>query len=858
MTNKGKIEKCRKLVSIANTDKAISILTEVCKKDYRDETIMISNRWEDLNNQFIVNTIAQSEFELERNKINKSILILLSKVEELHEVEVPEKETGEGTEKFLDEVERIYRLLGAKTLYKKTQIKNQYIPLIVSFSNGPFTFNTIVDVNSDKNLKVSKEKINELIIKFQTARESGKADKGVFISKSEFTSEAKSIASLHNLTCIKIDELYNQLVYFDDFVEVSLNNFENSNLYNFYINQKGSDVEDYFALTPSEKKEYIHYPLTKYINGLFFEKGERQIAVLGNFGTGKTSLCHKLVNELLKKYKSDPRNRIPVLISLKDYRAGIDIEQLIVSQLQKQPGINIDVKLFGELQKMGRFVFVLDGLDEMATKVDRIVINENLREISRLKESGDNLYLITCRTHFFQDRITDEFLKDYQVIYLTDWGRSELEQYMRKRFPSKWKKYYNQIITKITLEELAKTPMLLEMIVKSLSSFSDDKELNNRNLYKTYTNDWIESQSRRKGSVMTMNQRREFVERIAEHLYIEDESSIHFSELYEIAKDISGYIDATRIDYFDTDARTSTFITKDSSGNYGFYHRSFLEFFSAEIITNEICQNTPNLISSKIIQNEVLDFLDYEKIKENGIKYLKEWSTIFKEKNLSRNAVQILLKLDVEIDREAEEYFGFEKSEWDSLENAVLKDDEVAFSKFINKYYNTLSLYTKSIIGRYGDVGSFSSDDSSDDVIQELFIKLWTRMKEGRIDTKQNLNMEGYLYSMLKFIIINKRRLEAKHQHISLDAFDESKLFSVIDDFTIDEKLKVQETWGEINFILENLNITDNTKKAFILRFKDNCDYQAIADQLNEDVTTVRAKVNRTRIRVIEKFKNEG
>jgi len=853
MNEKGKIEKCRKMISIANTDKAISILAEVSKEDFRNKTIMISNRWEELNNQFIVNTIAQNEFELERNKINTSILILLNKIEELSLIETTPNQEGEQAEKFLDEVERIYRLLGAKTLEKKTKIKNQFIPLVVSFTNGPFTFNNIVDVNSDKESMVSKEKINELIIKFQAARESGKADKGVFISKSEFTSEAKSIADLHNLTCIKIDELYNQLVCFDDFLESSLNSFDNSPLSKFYINQRGSEVEDYFALTPSEKEEYLHYPLTEYISELFFEKDERQIAVLGNFGTGKTSLCHKLTNKLLLQYKKDPKNRIPILISLKDYRAGIDIEQLIVNQLQKQPGINIDSKLFRELQRMGRFVFILDGLDEMATKVDRIVINENLREISRLKESGDNIYLITCRTHFFQDRITDEFLKDYQVIYLTDWGRTELEEYIKKRFPSKWKQYFNKIITKITLEELAKTPMLLEMIIKSLSKFSKDEELNNRYLYKTYTSDWIESQSQRKGSVMATSQRREFVERIAEYLYIEEKTSIHFSGLYEIAKDISGYVDATRIDYFDTDARTSTFITKDSFGNYGFYHRSFLEFFSAELITKEICKSSPKLISSKIIQNEVLDFIDYQKVIREGIDNLKKWSKVFKEKKLSRNAVQILLKLDVEIDKEVEEYFGFEKSKWDILEDAVLKGNEAAFNKFIKLHYDKLLFYARSLMGRYEDTNSFNYDDA----IQELFIKLWTRMQEGRIDTKQNLNMEGYLYSMLKYIIIDKRRLAERHQYVSLDTFNEGKLFSVIEDFGVDENLRIQETWEKIHSILENLGINENTKKAFLLRFKNNYDYESIAEELNEEVEAIRAKINRTRVQIIKEFRKK-
>ena len=80
------IERCRKLISIASTSKAIQVLIELCFKNFRDEAIMVSNRWEELNKQFISNIIEENNFAIERNKINQAILLLLAKIENFEKV----------------------------------------------------------------------------------------------------------------------------------------------------------------------------------------------------------------------------------------------------------------------------------------------------------------------------------------------------------------------------------------------------------------------------------------------------------------------------------------------------------------------------------------------------------------------------------------------------------------------------------------------------------------------------------------------------------------------------------------------------------------------------------------------------
>jgi hypothetical protein len=524
--------------------------------------------------------------------------------------------TGERLER---EVERIYRLLGGSTK-RRVLIKGYEIDVFAKFTKGPIEFSVIAECKEyEPGNKVSDQDMRSFALKLLAARECGKADKGVFVTTSEYTKTALSTAEQHNIQCLTLKDLYNQLVNFNEYSHNTIEEFSDAELGKWYIEQTGSDIEDYESLPEKDSESFLHKPLIEYIDHVFFTEGERRLAILGNFGTGKTSFCIKYRDVLLNRYAVDSTQRIPILINLRDFRSGIDIQQLVTNHLQKLPGVQIDLSLCLELQRMGRFLFILDGLDEMATKVDRIVVNENLREIDRLHSEGDNLYLLTCRTHFFQERISDEFLRDYRTVYLTEWGRPELEEYLRKRFKAHWRGYLTRITSIPNLAELSRTPLLLDMIVKSLSKIEEEdrEEIDSSKLYAAYTDEWIVQQSKRRGAVMSARQRKKFAETLAAKLYTEDRIELHYSELYEVAREFSGYGDATRLDYFDTDARTCTFIVRDSLGHYGFRHRSFMEYLCASVIVSEIDEGKPRLFAVKLLPKEALHFIGGMVISDN-------------------------------------------------------------------------------------------------------------------------------------------------------------------------------------------------------------------------------------------------
>jgi RNA polymerase sigma factor (sigma-70 family) len=734
------------------------------------------------------------------------------------------------------EVERIYQLLGGST-QRRVIIKGYEIDIFAKFATGPIQFSVIVECKDyKKEKKVSDQEIRSFVAKLLAARECGKADKGVFVTTSTYTKSALSTATRHNIQCLTLEELYNQLVNFNDYIRSAIEEFSSSDLADWYIEQTGSDIEDYDSLTEQDKKKFLNRSLIQYIDKIFTKGQERRLALLGNFGTGKTCFCFKYCDVLLHRYLDNSSQRIPIIINLRDFRSGIDIHQVITNHLQQLPGIQIDLKLCLELQRMGRFFFLLDGLDEMATKVDRTVINENLREIDRLYSEYNNIYLLTCRTHFFQERIADEFLKDYRVIYLVEWGKSELEEYLKKRFGSQWDKYLEQITSTPNLEELSRTPILLDMIAKSLSKIEKDDtyKINSSRLYEAYTNEWIYQQSKRRGAVMSSQQRRKLVENLAVMLFQANRTEIHFSDLYEVAREFSGYGDPTKLDYFDTDVRTCTFITKDSNGNYGYRHRSFMEYFCASRIVNEINIEDIKTLAFKSLPEEIIYFISGMRIKEKGIECLHKWSKQFKNSFLSENAVKILKALGKPLHKEVEEHFGLSRTKFEeSLWKAIVLDDEKAMNEFINVFYNDLRKMVKlSMI--HLDFYNYDVDDA----VQDLFLRLWTlrdNLKPKDLVSKYP-RIKIWLNQIIKNLLIDRYRLSKHEDYFTVKTFKEN-----LPDYYASRKNKELD-YVEIKNIkktVESMNLSNAAKRAFIGYYLENKSIKKISKELKLKSKTI-------------------
>ncbi|VFN05315.1 MAG: hypothetical protein BECKG1743F_GA0114225_110571, partial [Candidatus Kentron sp. G] len=353
----------------------------------------------------------------------------------------------------------------------------------------------------------------------------------------------------------------------------------------------------------------------------FLKDGEHSfMALLGDFGTGKTSFSLHYFTLLAERFLADPTQRIPLFISLKDYPGRIHIAQFMEREFFQRLGIPLELAVFRDLALTGRFVLFVDGFDEMASLSDQAATLANFKELTKLtfenvqfmllpsgaSRQGNkphrNKLFLTCRTHYFLTETQQEnFLTaDYTVLYrnyatrsqyaiptllLQEFTEPQVLEYVENACddPQQAREIIAIIKSTYNLKELSSRPLLLEMIVTSLEQLKEQKSIDAYQLYKAYTDIWIERDDWR--AHITPEGKRALMWELADKMRREGgDFSLHYSKLARPKADYlkPGFLSEQEKDYFRYEVSTCSFLNRDGEGNYRFIHRSFFEFFLAE------------------------------------------------------------------------------------------------------------------------------------------------------------------------------------------------------------------------------------------------------------------------------------
>lgn len=123
------------------------------------------------------------------------------------------------------------------------------------------------------------------------------------------------------------------------------------------------------------------------------------LAVLGEYGQGKTVLSYKLVKEMLSR--PNEFDRIPILISLRGRSPRNDSELDILSQWASQ--YDVAPRALDELHRAGKLFLILDGFDEMDLVGDTQLLRDHFSRIWGLAKYPNARILITGRQNLFTD-----------------------------------------------------------------------------------------------------------------------------------------------------------------------------------------------------------------------------------------------------------------------------------------------------------------------------------------------------------------------------------------------------------------------------------------------------------------------
>jgi len=198
----------------------------------------------------------------------------------------------------------------------------------------------------------------------------------------------------HTLRKETEETLLNELVDFSDYFEDIKDRVERHNLPDSALNI----TEVYTPCSCRTENGTVHSNLEKYIKDWLLEKGGRQIALLGEYGQGKSTTALMTTYHLIQENFVD--QRIPILIELRGKSPrNMTPEEIIAAWAVRY---RISPQAVFKLLMAGRALLILEGFDEMALIGDSEARLAHFRTLWKFCTPLAKI-IITGRPNFFLD-----------------------------------------------------------------------------------------------------------------------------------------------------------------------------------------------------------------------------------------------------------------------------------------------------------------------------------------------------------------------------------------------------------------------------------------------------------------------
>ncbi|MCA9038193.1 MAG: pentapeptide repeat-containing protein, partial [Planctomycetaceae bacterium] len=270
------------------------------------------------------------------------------------------------------------------------------------------------------------------------------------------------------------------------------------------------------------------------------------LAVLGEYGIGKTTLLQTFARRLKEERNTDPSRPIPIYIDLRLMSVPAEgpmptLEALLedfIRNCWKSAGngtASMTAESLIRLIREQNVIVIFDGLDEKTVAMRPERAQEFLRQLWSClpdaavrmrslkdretgsekprtkaipeKQATQGRMIVSCRSHYFRDVTSQcsmlrgegrEQIEGYPALILLPWDEKTITIYLQQRFGSEAeaKKAIGLIKSVHNLRDLAERPYLLNLISGSLGELeraaANGETINAARLYQMITGEWLE------------------------------------------------------------------------------------------------------------------------------------------------------------------------------------------------------------------------------------------------------------------------------------------------------------------------------------------------------------------------------
>lgn len=430
-------------------------------------------------------------------------------------------------------------------------------------------------------------------------------------------------------------------------------------------------------------------------------QGDEQRALLGDFGSGKTTVALRLVQGLLADFGRRTADRFPVLIRIRWKPDAASLEDLLAELQRVAPARLWEPRVFHALQHRGRLLVVVDGLDEIVTDGARPYFA--VADVLAPFHGERTRTLVTSRSNFFRTMEGErralgkpgKYLqgKIYRALRIEPFDLGRVEKYVRSRNTAEAPEILKVMAGTYDFPDLATRPVLLRMILDNwreldqLRRSSPDRQIEVGDLYRAYIDAWLENAGREGKVVLDRSARIGVMVRIAKRMQL---TSVDRIEAGEMAEELAAVVPSDKHrgkeSQLEEEIRSQSFLVRGGGSYFYFGHRSFQEYFLALAAVEEVHDWSPHLISLHL-SPEVIDFTSV-----HGLREEKVWEALERSRKGANdpivNANLLSMLRDQEASFDGRDLSGLRARRADlhgaNLAGAILRNAELSRCDFRN------------------------------------------------------------------------------------------------------------------------------------------------------------------------------
>jgi RNA polymerase sigma-70 factor (ECF subfamily) len=175
----------------------------------------------------------------------------------------------------------------------------------------------------------------------------------------------------------------------------------------------------------------------------------------------------------------------------------------------------------------------------------------------------------------------------------------------------------------------------------------------------------------------------------------------------------------------------------------------------------------------------------------------------------------------------------------------VSAGDIDAYGKIVRRYQGRL----------YNFVFRFVGDrETAEDVVQETFLRAFRKREEYRAIA----NFSTWLFTIAGNLAKSELRRRKRWRMLSLHRDDDSDTGMELPDESMRPDRVAESSLADVQIQDAIASLPDNYRQVILLRDVEGMAYQEISEIIKCPIGTVKSRVNRARLKLQQKLKNEG